>query len=59
MRYGFTPKRIQVDNGSEFTSKDFDRWARTNNVILDFSRPENQQITPSLNPSMEVLGMSV
>jgi putative transposase len=49
MRYGYTPKRIQVDNGSEFTSKDFDRWARTNNVILDFSRPGK----PTDNPFIE------
>jgi putative transposase len=26
------PERIQVDNGSEFVSKDFDRWAHENNV---------------------------
>jgi putative transposase len=34
-----TPKRIQVDNGSEFISKEFDRWAHENNVTLDYSRP--------------------
>lgn len=34
-----TPERIQVDNGSEFISKNFDRWAYENNIILDFSRP--------------------
>jgi putative transposase len=33
------PERIQVDNGSEFISKDFDRWAYENKVILDYSRP--------------------
>jgi putative transposase len=33
------PKRIKVDNGPEFISKDFDRWAYWNNVELDFSRP--------------------
>lgn len=33
------PERIQVDNGSEFISKDFDKWAYENNVTLDFSRP--------------------
>lgn len=33
------PRRIQVDNGSEFISKDFDKWAYENNVTLDFSRP--------------------
>jgi putative transposase len=33
------PKRIQVDNGSEFISKDFDKWAYENKVTLDYSRP--------------------
>jgi putative transposase len=32
------PKRIQVDNGSEFTSKAMDQWAYFNQVKLDFSR---------------------
>lgn len=36
--YGF-PKRIKVDNGPEFISKDLDRWAYWNHVELDFSRP--------------------
>ena len=30
---------MQVDNGSEFISKYFDKWAYENNVTLDFSRP--------------------
>ena len=33
------PKTIQVDNGSEFTSKAMDQWAYFNQVELDFSRP--------------------
>jgi putative transposase len=33
------PERIQVNNGSEFISKDLDKWAYENNVTLDFSRP--------------------
>jgi putative transposase len=33
------PQTIQVDNGSEFTSKDVDLWAYWNYVKLDFSRP--------------------
>ena len=37
--YRVVPERIQVDNGSEFISKDFDRWAYENNVTLDYSRP--------------------
>jgi putative transposase len=33
------PKRIRIDNGSQFTSKEVDLWAYANNVVLDFSRP--------------------
>jgi putative transposase len=33
------PKRIKVDNGPEFISRDVDRWAYWNHVELDFSRP--------------------
>ncbi len=33
------PARIQVDNGSEFTSRSMDLWAYLNKVKLDFSRP--------------------
>jgi putative transposase len=36
---GVVPKRIKVDNGSEFVSKALDKWAYENDVILDFSRP--------------------
>jgi len=43
------PKRLQVDNGSEFASKELDRWAYENNVILDFSRPGK----PTDNPFIE------
>lgn len=43
------PKRIQVDNGSEFISKDFDRWAYENRVVLDYSRPGK----PTDNPFIE------
>lgn len=49
MTYNGLPKRIQVDNGTEFTSKDFDRWAQTNKVTLDFSRPGK----PTDNPFIE------
>lgn len=34
-----TPMRIQTDNGSEFISKEMDRWAYENKVIMDYSRP--------------------
>ncbi len=33
------PKRIQCDYGSEFISKEVDKWAYENGVIFDFSRP--------------------
>lgn len=32
------PKRIRVDNGTEFTSKRLDHWAYVHNVRLEFSR---------------------
>ncbi len=37
--YSAVPKRIQVDNGSEFISRALDKWAYDNTVTLDFSRP--------------------
>ena len=46
---GLVPKRIQVDNGSEFISKEFDKWAYENNVTLDYSRPGK----PTYNPFIE------
>ena len=36
---GALPKKIRVDNGTEFTSKAPDHWAYWNHVELDFSRP--------------------
>ena len=33
-------RKIQVDNGPEFTSKKLDQWAYLNRVELDFSRPD-------------------
>lgn len=38
-RDGQLPQRINVDNGTEFTSKALDAWAYWNHVELDFSRP--------------------
>ena len=32
------PKRIRVDNGPEFISKELDLWAYLHGVVLDFSR---------------------
>ena len=46
---GQWPKRIQVDNGSEFISKALDRWAYDHAVTLDFSRPGK----PIDNPYIE------
>ena len=36
---GALPKKIRVDNGTEFTSKRLDQWAYLSGVRLDFSRP--------------------
>ncbi|RSV10480.1 transposase, partial [Sphingomonas sp. ABOLF] len=33
------PKRVRLDNGPEFISKDLDLWAYQHDVVLDFSRP--------------------
>ena len=46
---GILPERIQVDNGSEFISKEFDRWAYEHHVTLDYSRPGK----PTDNPFIE------
>ena len=43
------PRRIQVDNGSEFISRTLDLWAYENSVTLDFSRPGK----PTDNPHIE------
>jgi len=43
------PVRIQVVNGSEFISKDLDKWAYENGVIFDYSRPGK----PTDNPYIE------
>ena len=51
------PKRIKVDNGSEFISKVLDKWAYENNVELDFSRPGKPTDNPfieSFNGSLEM-----
>lgn len=46
---GQLPKRIKVDNGSEFISKALDLWAYENQVTMDFSRPGK----PTDNPFIE------
>jgi putative transposase len=53
------PQRIQFDNGTEFISKDFNRWAYENKVTLDYSRPANRRIIRSLNHLTAVFVMNV
>lgn len=43
------PRRIQTDNGSEFISKEMDRWAYEHKVTMDYSRPGK----PTDNPYVE------
>lgn len=43
------PKKIQTDNGSEFISKEMDRWAYENKVTMHYSRPGK----PTDNPYIE------
>ena len=49
------PTTINVDNGTEFTSRAFDHWAYTNHVQLDFSRPGK----PTDNAMIESFNASV
>lgn len=46
---GIVPQRIQTDNGSEFISKEVDRWAYENKVTMAYSRPGK----PTDNPFVE------
>jgi putative transposase len=48
IKEGKLPVRIQCDNGSEFISKEVDRWAFENKVILDYSRPGKPADNPNL-----------
>jgi len=57
--YGIKPERIQVDNGSEFISKEFDRWAYENNVTLDYSRPGKPTDNAFIESFTEVSGTNV
>jgi putative transposase len=57
-RVAFTrglPTTINVDNGTEFTSRAFDQWAYANHVQLDFSRPGK----PTDNATIESFNASV
>lgn len=49
VRLGVIPERIQTDNGSEFISKELDRWAYEHQVTMDYSRPGK----PTDNPFVE------
>lgn len=55
---GVVPQRIQVDYGRKFISKALDNWAYDNQITLDFSRPGNQRIIRSLNPSTVAFAVS-
>ena len=33
------PQTLRCDNGSEFTSTEFDQWTYWNKITIDFSRP--------------------
>lgn len=51
---GRCPERIQVNNGPEFISKDLDKWAYKQDVVLDFSRlgkPTNNALIESFKES--------
>jgi Transposase IS116/IS110/IS902 family/HTH-like domain/Integrase core domain len=45
------PLAIQVDQGSEFVSRDLDLWAYQRGVTLDFSRPGKPTDKPACLPS--------
>ena len=52
------PERIQVDNGSEFISKAFDRWAYSTSRSTS-PGPANRQIIRTLNRLMAASEMRV
>jgi putative transposase len=49
MTRNIIPRKIQTDNGSEFISKEMDRWAYENKVTMHYSRPGK----PTDNPLVE------
>ena len=49
MTRNIVPRKIQTDNGSEFISKEMDRWAYENKVTMHYSRPGK----PTDNPLVE------
>ena len=52
---GSLPRRIRVDNGTEFTSRALDHWTYWNRIELDFSRPGK----PADNAFIEAFNASV
>ncbi len=56
------PKRIKTDNGSEFTSLHYDRWAHKHQIVTDYSRrgtPTDNAIIESFNGSFRDECLSV
>jgi putative transposase len=49
MTKNIIPRKVQTDNGSEFISKEMDRWAYENKVTMHYSRPGK----PTDNPLVE------
>ena len=47
------PKRVFVDNGSEFSGRMFDLWAYHHGVQIDFSRPGSRPTTASSRRSTD------
>ena len=56
---GVIPERIQCDNGSEFISKEVDRWAYEHSVTLYFSTHQNSQISQYVKSFNGKLGVQV
>jgi len=49
------PQRLEADNGSEFISKNLDRWAYEHKITLDFSRqgkPADKPYIGSINEKL-------
>jgi len=55
MGKGIMLQRIQTDNGSEFISKEMDKWAYEHKVVVAYSRPvtlTDNQFLESFNRSL-------
>ena len=53
------PKRIRVDNGPEFVSRDLDLWAWQHGVVFDYSRPGKPTDNAFAEGSTVVFGRNV